>query len=516
MTPHLAPAPSTADAPGPEVLISGAGPTGLMLALWLAKLGVGVRILDPKPGPVQETRAIAVQARTLEFYDQLGLGADAMRRGRPFTAFNLFLRGERRGSVSLHCLGDDQIPHPYLYVLTQDQNEQLLVEHLAALGVRVDWQTEVTGFTQDDQGVDVTLRRGDRAEGVRAGYIAACDGAGSAVRHALNIPLSGGTYEKLFYVADVTLSGKVPEGEVSLSLDHAQFLAFFPMVQPGRHRVIGMITSGAAEAAAFEKVRPELEANGLARVEQLHWFSTYRVHHRVADRFQQGRAFILGDAGHVHTPVGGQGMNTGLGDASNLAWKLAEALHGRPAALGSYEAERRPFALSLVGTTDRVFTAVVSPSALARWVRLSVIPKVLPLVTRLSAVRRLLFLSVSQTRLHYPDSPLSAGKAGKVSGGMRLPWVRLGEGSNFDALRTLSWQLHVYGSPGPEVLSWSARRGLRLHVFPHSGQAARAGLAEDALYLVRPDGYVGLAQAEFNAAELDAYARRWLGDAAPD
>ncbi|GGR34419.1 FAD-dependent monooxygenase [Deinococcus ruber] len=499
----------------PEVLISGAGPTGLMLALWLTKLGVRVRIVELRSGPVQETRAIAVQARTLEFYDQLGLSADALKRGRPFSGFNLFVASQRRGAVSLHGVGDDHTPYPYLYTLTQDQNEALLVEHLAALGVAVEWQTRLTGCTQDGQGITATLERAEqtaerRTETVHAQYIAACDGAGSTVRHALKIPLSGGTYDERFYVADVDLEGKVPTGEVSVVLDTSQFLAFFPMVEAGRMRVVGSVPAALGEEVAFEAVRPEIEAGGLAHITNLHWFSTYRVHHRVADHFQQGRAFILGDAGHVHTPVGGQGMNTGLGDATNLAWKLAQALRGAPATLATYEAERRPFALSLVHTTDRVFTAVVSSAPLALWLRLHLIPRIVPILTRLSVVRRLLFLTVSQTRLHYPHSPLSVGRAGKLRGGMRLPWVRSAAGSNFDALKTLRWQVHVYGVPSPALLSWCGRQGVALHVFAFGAVARRAGLLEDAAYLVRPDGYIGLAAPQFEQASFDAYAQRWL------
>ncbi|ULH14539.1 FAD-dependent monooxygenase [Deinococcus sp. KNUC1210] len=199
----------------PEVLISGAGPTGLMLALWLTKLGVRVRIAELRSGPVQETRAIVVQARTLEFYDQLGLSADALKRGRSFSGLNLFVGDQRRGAVNLHGMGDDHTPYPYLYTLTQDQNEALLVAHLAALGISVEWQTRLTGVTQDDRGVTATLERTDqtgesRTQTVQAQYIAACDGAGSTVRHALKIPLSGGTYDQRFYVADVDLGAGCP------------------------------------------------------------------------------------------------------------------------------------------------------------------------------------------------------------------------------------------------------------------------------------------------------------------
>ncbi len=233
--------------PGTDVLIAGAGPTGLMLALWLTRLGVRVRIADPKPGPVQETRAIAVQARTLEFYDQLGLGAEALAQGRHFAAISLFVRGQWRGRVNLRGVGTDLTPHPYLSILTQDQNERLLVAHLEALGVKVDWRTTVTGFTQNVQGVTATLEHAGNSAQVRSSYVAGCDGAASAVRRTLNIPLSGGTYGQRFYVADVTLSGKVRPDDLNLALDDARFLAFFPMPEPGRHRVVGQLPNQPGE-----------------------------------------------------------------------------------------------------------------------------------------------------------------------------------------------------------------------------------------------------------------------------
>ncbi|GHF56317.1 2-polyprenyl-6-methoxyphenol hydroxylase-like FAD-dependent oxidoreductase [Deinococcus metalli] len=497
---------------GTDVVISGAGPTGLMLALWLARLGVRVRVADLKAGPVLETRAIAVQARTLEFYDQLGIGEEALRRGRHFDRISLFVRGMQRAAVRLKDVGDDLTPHPYLYILTQDQNEELLVSELSRLGVTVDWQTEVMAVTQGEDGVTVMFRRAGQDEGVRAAYVAACDGAGSVVRHALGISLSGGTYSQRFFVADVDAHGAVREGNLNLSLDSHQFLAFFPMPQPDRYRVVGEYPPGVDEAVGFPAVQPQLEASRLAGVSAVHWFATYRVHHRVADTFQRGRAFILGDAGHVHTPVGGQGMNTGLGDASNLAWKLAQAVRGRPAALTTYDAERRPFALSLVNTTDRIFTTVVNPSALAGWVRTVLVPLVMPRVMHFRPMRRFLFLTISQTRLHYPDSPLSEGRAGRIAGGQRLPWVRgaAGEGDNFAALRSLSWQVHVYGTPDPALLTWCGVRDLPLRAFPFSARAKRAGLAQDAIYVIRPDGYVGLALPSFDRERLDAYTDRWL------
>ena len=191
-------------------------------------------------------------------------------------------------------------------------------------------------------------------------------------------------------------------------------------------------------------------------VERVNWFSTYHVHHRVADHFRKGRAFLLGDAAHIHSPVGGQGMNTGIGDAMNLAWKLAAVLHGRADAslLDSYEPERIAFARRLVATTDRAFTGVTSPGAIARRVRLHIVPLLLPLLFGFTAVRRLMFRTVSQTAVNYRASRLSEGRAGAVHGGDRLPWVKPtddGAKDNFAPLTSLDWQVHVYGDASPEI-----------------------------------------------------------------
>jgi hypothetical protein len=233
------------------------------------------------------------------------------------------------------------------------------------------------------------------------------------------------------------------------------------------------------------------------------------VHHRVADHFRKGRTFLLGDAAHIHSPVGGQGMNTGIGDAVNIAWKLAAVVGGRAEAslLDSYEPERIAFARRLVATTDRAFTGVTSSSATARLVRLRLVPLLFPLLFRLRPVRRLMFRTVSQTAVNYRGSSLSEGRAGAVHGGDRLPWVEPespGTGSdNFTPLSSLDWQAHVYGEASTDIRTACDQRKLPLHVFAWRPAMRRAGLRRGAVYLVRPDGYVALANA---AASVDALA----------
>jgi FAD binding domain len=231
----------------------------------------------------------------------------------------------------------------------------------------------------------------------------------------------------------------------------------------------------------------------------------------VAAHFREGLAFLLGDAAHIHSPVGGQGMNTGIGDAVNLAWKLAAVLHGRAGGslLDSYEPERIGFARRLVATTDRAFTGVTNPGAVARLIRLHLVPLLLAPMYSLKPVRRLMFRTVSQTAINYRSSSLSEGRAGKIHGGDRLSWVKseaTGD-DNFAPLTSLSWQVHVYGDAAPEVRTACESHHLPLHVFPWGPAASRAGLGRNAVYLVRPDGYVALADDGTSAAAVLSYLK---------
>jgi hypothetical protein len=332
------------------------------------------------------------------------------------------------------------------------------------------------------------------------------------VRTTLGIGFGGGTYAHLFYVADVQATGGVVDGNIHVALDTTDFLAVFARRPAGAVRLVGTVHDDAAGASSeqisWEDVSKRVMEWLPIQVERVNWFSTYRVHHRVAEHFRRGRAFLLGDAAHIHSPVGGQGMNTGIGDAVNLAWKLAAVLQGRApqSILDSYEPERIAFARRLVQTTDRAFSMVTSPSWSARFLRLEVFPRLLAVLIKTRAMRRFMFRMVSQTAVNYRGSPLSEGRAGAVHGGDRLPWVPLGEGTdNFAPLASIGWQMHVYGKPRVELESLSRDRGVPLHVFPWRRELRRSGLRRDAIYLVRPDGYVGLAEPRAEAAALAAY-----------
>jgi hypothetical protein len=259
----------------------------------------------------------------------------------------------------------------------------------------------------------------------------------------------------------------------------------------------------------FEDVNDRAIHSLKVKIEKVNWFSSYRVHHRVADHFRKGRAFLVGDAAHIHSPVGGQGMNTGIGDAINLAWKLAAAVAGRApdSLLDSYEAERIGFARRLIATTDRAFTLVSSPGRLAQFVRTRIAPTLLASLTKIDFFRRFMFRTVSQITLNYRDGPLSAGEAGAVHGGDRLPWAGGDGEDNFASLALMKWQVHVYGIAKDELSSWCDEHGVPLQVFAWRDDYAAVGLARDAAYLLRPDSYVALADPAGTPEAIDRYCR---------
>jgi 2-polyprenyl-6-methoxyphenol hydroxylase-like FAD-dependent oxidoreductase len=494
-----------------DVLIIGAGPTGLVLALWLTRLGVKVRIIEKTATPGTTSRALAVQARTLELYRQVDLADTVIAKGHRTPAVNLWVGGERKARMSLNDMGKGLTPYPFMHIFPQDEHERLLVAKLESLGVSVERKTELLHFAEQASGVSARLREADgRESDCEATYLAGCDGARSKVRETIGTGFPGGTYEHLFYVADVQAKGSAMDGELHIDLDEADFVAVFPLAGEGRARLIGTVRderAGRADALTFEDVRNQAIGQMKLTVDKVNWFSTYHVHHRVTQHFRKGRAFLIGDAAHIHSPAGGQGMNTGIGDAINLAWKLAAVVKGRASdtLLDSYEAERIGFARRLVASTDRAFTFATGQGRLAAFVRTRLAPVVLPALFSLGVVRKFAFRTVSQTMINYRSSQLSRGTAGQVQGGDRLPWVATGGVDNFAPLTSMDWQVHVYGEASSELTAWCERRGLPLHVFAWRPEHGDAGLARNALYLLRPDTYVALAEAGGSTDALDRY-----------
>lgn len=454
-----------------DILIVGAGPTGLVLALWLTKQGLKVRIIDKSRGPGETSRALAVQARTLELYRQLDMADSVVAAGHKAPAVNMWALGRRRARIQLLDAGKSISPYPFVLIFPQDRHERLLIERLEALGVQVQRQTELVSLEDKGDHVAALLKReDDQEETCTAFYLTGCDGAHSSVRHQIDSGFEGGTYKQLFYVADVVAKGLEFAGDVHVAFDKSDFILVMSYGEADHYRLVGTVRDERAEhpeQLTFKDVGQDVLKGLQLEVIEVNWFSTYRVHHRVTDHFRRGRVFLLGDAAHVHSPAGGQGMNTGISDAINLAWKLTAVVKGQAPdrLLDSYEVERQAFARKLVETTDRVFTFATAEGGFADFVRTRIAPVFASVAYKSDNVREFLFRMVSQTTLSYHESPLSVGKAGRVQGGDRLPWVPMPGADNYDPLSTIGWQVHVYGEAQADLKNWCSQHRLPLHVF---------------------------------------------------
>ena len=512
-----------------DVLVVGAGPTGLMLANQLARRGIHPLVIDRHSGPAEQTRAIGVQARTLEIYAWLGIIEKALALGMRATGANMWANGRWTARIPVRDIGADLSPYPFILFLGQDDNERIMGERLREYGVDIAWNTELVALEQHEGEVACTLRQPDGStRSVTAAWVAGCDGSRSAVRDLNGITFPGAPYEHVFFVADTEATGPMQPAEANVFLWRNGFHLFFPMRGKDRWRVIGILPAALAgdEKVDFAQVVPSLlrEAGADLVFKSCSWFSTYRIHHRAAERFRRGRCFILGDAAHVHSPAGAQGMNTGLQDAYNLAWKLALVVKGqaREELLASFETERMPVAARLLRTTDRVFQLVVSDGWLAGMLRTWVIARLAARALSFERIRRLVFRTVSQIAIRYRQSPLSQTLPGLPEGaplaGERFPWMHLvlhPEGDAEDLYRHLddtAFNLLLFGQP-PFVAGRLERLGrlLALHAVPEHAEnvaaLARAKVPTPSAYLLRPDGHVALCGPRLDAERIERYLR---------
>lgn len=299
-----------------------------------------------------------------------------------------------------------------------------------------------------------------------------------------------------------------PSEDIFAAFTEETVSLMFPVRRAAREqRLIGVVPPGLENSPdlEFRSLRhiPE-KALGI-NVGKVNWFSTYQVSHRVAETFRIGRCFLAGDAGHIHSPFGGQGMNTGIGDAFNLAWKLAAVVRGEATHIlfESYEPERIAFALKLVDTTDRAFGPLVHRGVWSSFLRTAILPNALRVLTHAPGIPKMIFRTISQTRITYRDTAFSEGRAGEIRGGDRLPWVE--KLDNYKPLSDLTWQVHVYGRANPDLVAAAQQRGLRTVEFPFDETTAKTGLQRDSAYLLRPDGHVGLALPDQVADALANY-----------
>ncbi|AUX28017.1 MULTISPECIES: FAD-dependent monooxygenase [Sorangium] len=521
-----------------DALVVGGGPTGLTMAGELARRGLTVRIVDKAPEPPSDhSRALAVQTRTMELFRRMGIVDLAMERAVRVGGINVLLSNERRARLSIFDFPELSTPIPGIFILQQFDTERVLASRLSGLGVTLERGVGLASYTQDSAGVTCTLRRADgSSEEVRARWLLGCDGAHSPVRKGADIAFEGDTYDDHCMLGDLIIDWPLPDGDIYISPSRRGVAAAFPV--PGSHRFRVILIRPEPPPTHDAQVSPEEFEAAMRemipvpfKVQQAIVLSRYRLHHRVAARLRKGRVFLAGDAAHIHSPAGGQGMNTGIQDAYNLAWKLAAVEQGRMPAwlLDTYEVERLPVARRLIGFTDRLFGLMAGHGPVGRTLR-AIAPRLASRALGISAVQRRILGFVSQLKIRYRKSPLSvqigSPPAHGPRAGDRAPdaVVRSAAGEQvhlFDLMRDAELTLLLFtgtqadggareharklaaqlGRPDLEVLVIGALDGGGF-ADPDGHAHAAYGVASSAAVLVRPDGYVGVRSDPLDEGEL--------------
>ncbi|WP_327141260.1 FAD-dependent monooxygenase [Nocardia sp. NBC_01327] len=531
-----------------EVLIAGAGPIGLTTAIELRRRGVACRIVDPLLQSPQYAKAVGIQPRTLEIFEGMGVLRQVLDAAIQLRGQILYVNGAETGRFDLALPPD--VPFEFVG-LPQYATERILRERLTALGTTIERGARVTGFEQDEDGVRAVLSRADGEETVRARYLVGCDGAHSTVRKGLGLTFEGAAFAEQYMLGDVELDWSLPHGYGVRSTHQTDgvtddLLVCIPLPGRRRYRVSMLVPPELASAPAassdaiehgFESgPQPKLAhlqavldrlAPEPARASQLRWSSVFRVSHRIVDSYSRGAVFVAGDAAHIHPPTGAQGMNTGIQDAHNLAWKLALAVAGvaAPGLTASYDAERRPVGEEVVGRTVRsAREGIGADSADPDYV-----------------IRR-----EAQLLIDYGDSPIVAGAdAGQLRprAGTRAPDARglTRDAVTFDLrlfslLGRIDHTILLYAddtTTGPvlreverlaEVAVAAAHGHLDAYLLADpkadvaetilplirdsAGDFARAYRARDrSVFVIRPDGYLGFAQRAAHESEVVEYLK---------
>ena len=495
-----------ADRVDSDVLVVGAGPVGLTLALQARVMGASVRIVDRLPRPRDWAPALAVHPRTLEILRGLGVADRLIARSVAEVALEIHFPGSVVGG-RLHHLTLPETEFPFILFAPQPEVEAVLRERLLELGVEIEWGTEVVDVDIED-GIAVSeLTTGAGTEKLRARYVGGCDGAESAVRRSLGIPFPGRRYRQSIVVADVEATSELSPRTAHAFPRDGGLLFLFPLPS-GEWRLIGPSRGHMQSVAGLVATH----TRGSLRVDDVRWVKEIVPQHRIATRYRRGPVFLAGDAAHVHSPAGAQGMNTGIQDAANPGWKLALGARGAPdSLLASYETERRPVARQVLHLTGLASTLEVSEALPLRMARKYLAKPVASVLLPRPRLTSIFARVVSGLDTRYRKGAIGESRSGhlKCRPGGRLPDVVLGDGSRLhDVIDAASFHLLVsHDLPLPTT----ADDWLRIHSVNRKTMPVGADQV-----LVRPDGHVAICGVAADRDDLDDYVRAWIGSAAPE
>lgn len=394
-----------------DVLVVGAGPVGLMMAGELARHGIKPRIIDKSPAPSDKSKAFGIHARTMEIFDNLGIVERFLDEGHICNALTLYDQGKELAEIDFSHI---ESKYPFVLILAQSETESLMTEHLRSFGIQVERETELIGLEQMHGEVRAKVKLKDGSEEyISSYYIVGCDGAHSTTRHSLDLEFKGEPYPNYWLLADCDIKWNYPKHRLSAFIHPEGTVAYIPF-SDARGRLIFELPRSRVED---ERSEPTIEdVKRLAHERDLKyesldnpaWVAYFKLHHRIVNRYSVGRAFLAGDAAHIHSPVGAQGMNLGIQEAYNLAWKMALVLKGKSpeSILDSYNYERHPIGEEVIGLTDRATRMVALHNPVLNAIR----NKLIPIVTRLGSVQEKMTNTLAQVEFHYKGSPIVSEK----------------------------------------------------------------------------------------------------------
>jgi 2-polyprenyl-6-methoxyphenol hydroxylase-like FAD-dependent oxidoreductase len=499
-----------------DVVIVGAGPTGLMLACLLQRANIRFRIIDKQSDRAHESRALVIHARSMELFQNLGLADRFLSVARRSVGLRLFVHGKLQVEANFQDIADPTTPFPFVYFLSQAETERILIEHLEKQGVHIERNMELSSFHQNKNSVQgqfiQTLER--TTEEFSCRFLVGCDGSHSKVRHILDLPFEGAPYLQDFILADVELKWPYDSDHLSIFLSDQGVLAQFPLKENVQRLIITEtnrnpsasedITLEEVDQVARQYVRVPFELSNPV------WLSRFHLHHRIVPTYQKECVFLAGDAAHIHSPAGGQGMNTGLQDAANLAWKLALVIKGIAplSLLQTYTQERLPVGRTLLKTTDRFFSVATNPKKWVAHLRNLILPTAAKIVFSQAGIRRWAFHFVSQLGIQYSPNPYlwetrrlrvhESMPSLKV--GARAPDAPTNQGNLFEIFKGSSAHVLVFRDEQQHLsllrhLKEEYRGFVQFHEFqktaPNMLLYERYHVDGSAIYFVRPDGYIG-------------------------
>jgi 2-polyprenyl-6-methoxyphenol hydroxylase-like FAD-dependent oxidoreductase len=504
--------------PDSSILVIGAGPTGMTAAIELKRAGFDVRIIDKSDHMAQHSQALVVQARTLEQFQRYGIADEAVVRGRKLHGAQIFSEGKQILSIGLDELASR---YPFLLFLPQSETEALLNAHMERLGVKAERRVELESLIQDDRSVRATLRHPDGSlEGMRARWVIGCDGAHSTVREKTGTRFEGGGVGLSFFLADVVLDGPdAPEDDLAIHLHHGDVVFLGRLNEKlvrmivALHSTQNLELSGDLTIDDLQRAADHVGARVI--IHSAEWMTPFHVNDRQAKQYRIGNVFLAGDASHIHSPVGGQGMNTGIQDVANLAWKLTAVARGADESLlNSYQEERGEVGKALLRFTERGLKMATTANPLLEQIR----NVLAPVISGLKPVQHAVTGFLSETAIEYRSSSVVVdhGGDGDLRAGDRLPDLTLHyPGEKLTLLREWTEARHlvlVINGSDAEVdqvrLNIPQAEVIPLHLPQLDDEGINLLGIKKKIVIVRPDGYVGFRGPIGRKQEWLDYARQ--------